>query len=139
MTDLRKLRKQALKEYGATLSKLSVRLTIIQDEEIPTISGKRPIKVWRSRSHLVQLWQEDDPAYPGMLRLSVCRTRLRPDGQWEDGLTWDELHAIKSEVGYADWYAVEVYPPVKDVQNIANFRHLWLLPQPLSIGFRRQG
>lgn len=79
--------------------------------------------VFRSRQYLVQVFAEVCG-----IRLSVNRTKIKPGtDMWDDGLTWDELQKIKSEVGYADWWAAELYPPSADVVNVANMRHLWLL------------
>lgn len=114
---------------------LSETLTPIPPEEFPPTTPL-PSKAWCSRKYLVQLYSEENAQYPGMMRMSVCRTTRNSQGGWKDGLTWDELQAIKREIGFGDWYAVEVYPPDQDVVNVANFRHLWLLPVPLSIGFK---
>jgi hypothetical protein len=70
---------------------------------------------------------------PGMLRLSVNRTELDASGNWKDGITWDELQAIKSAVGYGDRDAVEAYPKNVDVVNVANIRHLWILPNHAAL------
>lgn len=50
-------------------------------------------------------------------------------GEWADGISWDELMRIKSEVGYKDSWAVEVYPSDSHVINVANMRHLFLLKE----------
>lgn len=54
---------------------------------------------------------------------------------WADGLTWDELQAIKRDVGFGDWYGFEIYPPDQQVVNAANIRHLWISPEPFGIGW----
>lgn len=92
-----------------------------------------PLEVWRSRRSVVQVYSEAN----GVLRMSVNRPALREDGRWRDGLTWDELQRLKREIGRGDLYAVEVYPRDADVVNVANMRHLWLLPEPLPIGWTR--
>ncbi len=61
------------------------------------------------------------PRANGVQRLSIRRA----DGR--EGVTWDELMAVKAEIGLAERWAVEVYPPDADVVNVANMRHLWLL------------
>lgn len=109
-------------------------LTPVPESEWPPIEP-RPIKVWLSRKYLVQLYTDANPAYPGLLRLSVCRGTLNAAGRWNDRLTWDELQAIKREIGFGEWYGVEIYPPDHRVVNVANMRHLWLLPTPLPIGW----
>jgi hypothetical protein len=112
---------------------LPEQLTPVPRDEFPPI-GVLPVQAWRSRKYLVQLWDESH-GYHGMMRLSVCRVKQNASGRWQDGLTWDELQAIKREIGYGDWYAIEVYPRDEDIVNVANFRHLWLLPVPLPIGW----
>lgn len=116
------------------VSQLPSVLTPVPESEFPPIQP-RPIKVWRSRKYLVQLYDESTATYPGMMRLSILRATMKPDGRWEDGLTWDELQGIKREIGFGDMYAVEVYPRDADLINVANIRHLWLLPMPLEIGW----
>ena len=57
---------------------------------------------------------------------------------WKDGLKWDELQKVKADVGYADDYAIEIYPKDKDIVNDANMRHLWVFrDKPLNIGWTR--
>jgi hypothetical protein len=130
--------RRALKrEQHAFVGELPAVLAPIPPSEFPPVEPL-PIKAWRSRKYLVQLYEEQNVYFPGMLRLSVCRARKKTDGGWEDGLTWDELHAIKREVGFGDWYGIEIYPAEKQVINVANFRHLWLLPTPLPIGWMQK-
>src|SRR5690606_15920558 len=88
--------------------------------------------VWRSRDFLVQGVKE--PA--GIIRLSICRTNLDRKGDWTDGITWDQLQRLKSEAGFGDLDAVEVYPAASDVVNVANLRHLWVFPAPLPFAWR---
>jgi len=109
----------------------------------------RRIAVWVSRQYLVQAFAEkpvrlDVPLRlePGhderpieVLRLSVCRVTRNVHSRWDDGLSWDELQAIKRKIGFARSYAIEIYPPDVDVVNVANMRHLWLLSRPLPIGW----
>lgn len=109
-------------------------LTLIPREEYPVLP-ELPLKAWRSRKYIVQLYETWNIVYPGLLRLSVTRTQLQTNGRLKDGITWDELQAIKREIGYGEFYAVEVFPPDRDIINVANVRHLWILPTPLPIGW----
>lgn len=84
-----------------------------------------PVRVLRSTDFLVQVYDHESA-----IRLSICRTSLRGDGRWDDGITWDELQRIKAEAGYGDRWAIEVYPPDEDVVNVGNLRHLWLTDAP---------
>jgi hypothetical protein len=92
-----------------------------------------PSAVFRSRTHLVQVYDEGD----GMQRLSILRTQLNKAGEWVDGIPWDELQDIKRQIGMGDKYAIEIYPRDRDIVNVANLRHLWVLDQPLSIGWTK--
>ena len=90
--------------------------------------------LWRSRGFLVQGFNEA----AGVIRISVNRTSLdTKTGRWVDGITWDELQRLKGEAGYADLFAVEIYPAESDVVNVGNLRHLWLLPEPPAFAWRR--
>lgn len=91
------------------------------------------LAVFRSRTFLVMKFAAEKPA---IVRLSVNRTTLSGD-RWADNITWDELQAIKLELGYFSEDAVEVYPPATDVVNVANMRHLWILTEPLPFAWRR--
>lgn len=94
-----------------------------------------PQAVWRSRQYLVL--QYDVPPLRGVeaRRLTVNRTSLGSDGHWQQDIPWDDLQRCKRETGHGDWYGIEIYPRERDVVNIANMRHLWLLAEPLNIGW----
>lgn len=83
----------------------------------------QPIRAFRSRDFLAQIFAEPN----GNIRISVNRTDQNKDGTWKDGISWDELQEIKRQIGYGDRLAVEIYPPDRDVVNVANMRHLWVL------------
>lgn len=82
-------------------------------------------EVWRSDEFLVQIFEESN----GIERLSVVRARISGD-RWQDGITWDDLQRLKNECGRGNKCATEIYPADKDVVNVANMRHLWVLPEP---------
>lgn len=107
----------------------------VPKEKWPNSKGKAPEKVWFNKQYLVQLLDER-----GNLRLTINRVHakiVKGKPIWEDGITWDELQEIKNSVGYSDYWAVEAYPPVKDVVNVANMRHLWLLKEPPEYGWKK--
>lgn len=91
-----------------------------------------PERVYRNRDFLVQVYARER----GAQRITICRTKLRRDGDYEDGISWDELQEIKSKMGFGDRDAVEVYPPERDVANVANMRHLWVLDYRLDFAWR---
>lgn len=98
-------------------------------QEVPVEAGatsvdgrSRPCRAWRSRSFLAVLWC----APSGQLCLSVNRTMIDGNGDWLDGITWDELLRVKSECGLGLLWGVEAYPPALEVMHDANMRHLFL-------------
>ncbi len=130
----RKQRQEFYREHHAFVRTLPDTLTVVPEYEYPPMNPK-PIRAWRSKKYVVQEWRESNPDYPNLIRLSVCRSTIKSDGTWQEDITWEELQSLKREIGYGDWYAIEIYPRDCDVVNVANFRHLWLLREPLSIGW----
>ena len=51
----------------------------------------------------------------------------RTDGK--DGITWDQLQQIKDEHLGPEVAAVEFYPPIANVVDELNMRHLWEVPE----------
>lgn len=93
-----------------------------------------PNRVWLGGEYLVQIY--DAPG--GYARLTVSSTK-RVGRSWADGIPWDDLQAIKSACGFGSRDAAELYPPTREVVNVANMRHLWLLPEGerLPFGWRK--
>jgi hypothetical protein len=60
----------------------------------------------------------------------VSRCELQNDGNWKDGILWDELMEVKTAVGFGERWAVEVFPPDAHLVNVANMRHLWITHRP---------
>lgn len=113
--------------------KLPAALMPIPREQWPgTPTDDVRLRAWRSRDFLVQEFAAKAPAD---VRLSINRTTLVGD-RWSDNITWDELQRIKTECGYAERDAVEVFPPDRNVVNVANMRHLWVLREPLAFAWR---
>lgn len=101
-----------------------------------TATDPAPIAAWRNNTFLVQAFAAPND----VIRLSVNKTSVKGFTKklhpiWSDGITWEELQAIKSELGYGQMWAVECYPPDDQVVNVANMRHLWLLPKPPNFGW----
>ena len=83
------------------------------------------MKCFRNRDFLVQVFDEVE-----VTRISVNRIKIDKSGtKWKDGITWDELQEIKHRLGYGGRCAVEIYPPDKNVVNVANIRHLFILKE----------
>ncbi len=96
-------------------------------------SDGAPARVWRSREFFVMQFTAPSPA---ACRLSVLRTQVAGD-RWKDGISWDDLQRIKRECGFGDFDAVEVYPQDRDIVNVANIRHLWVMEAPLAFKWRK--
>lgn len=105
----------------------------IPREQWPQDLEMTRLRVIRSRDYLVQVFDADSG-----LRISVNRTKLLGTGRWDDGLTWDELQAVKKMIGYGDYWAVEIYPADDSVVNVANMRHLWILKEPPTFGWHKK-
>jgi hypothetical protein len=95
--------------------------------EWPPRSPEKLIRVLRSRDFMVQVYQEAG----NIVRLSVQRCAYdTATGRWKDGISWDDLQHLKTLAGFADQAAVELYPPLASEVNVANLRHLFVLPEP---------
>ena len=124
---LKKRQKENLKQLN-----LNDKLTELLKEDWPDGKDNNRIKVYISKKYMVQIFKENN----NLIRLSINKTSH--DGlSWTDGIPWDELQKIKNEVGYEDFDAVEIYPKERDVVNVSNMRHLWVMPEQLSFGWRK--
>lgn len=96
--------------------------------------GRGQLAVWRSRTFLVQAFPEPND----IIRLSVNRTEWdERTHRWRSDISWDDLQRLKAEAGYGDRWAVEVLPAAADVVNVANMRHIWLLPEAPEFAWRK--
>jgi hypothetical protein len=95
----------------------------------------RVVGMFRSRTHLVQVYEAQPPA---LVRLSIQRCALNDYGGWVDGIDWETLQRLKSEAGYGEYDAVEVYPTDGDVVNVANLRHLFVMREQLPFTWRKK-
>ena len=111
------------------------KLTSIEKDKWPTQNQTRPLlSVLRSSRFLVMIYRERE----GVLWMSVNRTEVK-GSRWVDGITWDELQALKREAGFGERDAIEIYPRDEDVVDVANIRHLFILEDSLvEFGWRRQ-
>lgn len=110
------------------------RLVEIPRDEWPVRDHPKLARVLRCRDFLVQVFAE-----PGdVLRLSIQRCAFdRTSGRWVDGITWDDLQHLKTLAGYGERTALEVFPPDADMVNVANLRHLWIVPEAPAFMWRR--
>jgi hypothetical protein len=113
-------------------AKQPARLTQVPIGDFPR-NDSTLFAAYRSRNFLVQLFNEC-----GVVRVSVNRTSVNSAGGWIDGIAWDELMEIKRQLGMGDKYAIEVLPQDKEIVNVANMRHFFVLPEPLQYGWFRK-
>lgn len=108
----------------------SRKLVYITKDKWPYIPGEL-IELWKSRDFVVQIY-----AQAGGERISISRTVEKRPGVWEDGISWDEIQGLKEQCGRGDKLAIEIYPADKNVVNVANMRHIWVLPDLQDIATR---
>lgn len=96
-------------------------------------ASAKPIRVLRSRDFVCQIFKCTDGA---TRRLSFCRAEINNDGQWKDGISWDELQSLKTQAGFGNYDAVEIYPSDYDIVNVANMRHLWIVDTPITFKWK---
>lgn len=88
-----------------------------------------PCRVWLSVAFLAVVYKQGGDT--ASHRVSINRVEFdTAEGRWKEGITWDELQAIKAGIGFGDRCAVEIFPPDKSLVNVANMRHLWILKEP---------
>ncbi len=104
-----------------------------QDEWPPGMSPKL-LAVMRSRDYLVQIFDEQKPV---LVRLTINRCAITPAGGWQEDIPWVDLQRLKSEAGYGEFDAVEVFPNDIDVVNVASMRHIFVMAEPLSFAWRK--
>ena len=134
----RQTRRRKQQKYRASLKKYSDTLEPLTKEDCKRISGteppKRLIKAYISKKFFVQLYQEEDKP----LRISINRTGLTSNYDWEDSITWDDIQKIKNEIGFKDKDCVEIYPAEKNAVNVANMRHIWVMEDLLDFSWKNK-
>lgn len=80
------------------------------------------IGIWESDTYKAYAYKDQNA-----IRLDV----ERKDGK--DGITWDEMQAIKNACGFKNQDAIEFYPAEADVINTGNVRHLYIFNEKLPL------
>ena len=132
----RQERRALVREMRKQATAWPLHLVEVPESDWPLAPGlDRPLAIWRSRQYLVMRFPAPPLGRVEVRRLTVNRVTLGLDGHWDQNIPWTELQRCKRETGHGNWYAVEIYPRERDVVNEANMRHLWLLSEPLAIGW----
>ena len=109
----------------------------IHKSQWPKSEGEPPERVYRNDDFLVQVKKDN-----GFTRLTINRVKYDTPYHGfpvlEGRIGWDELQDIKDSIGYIDQWAVECYPPYDEIVNVANMRHLWILPSKPEFGWSKR-
>jgi len=135
MIDRKKLRSLQL-QLDMANAKYTDKIIPIPMSEWPPLYNSfsiKPIEVYRNNRFIIQVYVENGDK----TRISVNRTQLGRDGKWIDDISWDDLQEIKRSIGFGDQMAVEVYPRDKDLVNVDNMRHLWLIDNNTDLGWKK--
>ncbi len=107
--------------------KFSTKFVKVKRAQWPGYVPKGLFEVWRNQDYLIQLFHEERCVD----RMSVCTTHIDTSQlDWTEGISWNDLQHMKQAIGRGSQSAVEIYPPEDCIVNVANMRHLWLLPEP---------
>jgi hypothetical protein len=90
------------------------------------------VEAWVNNVVSVQVYLRDTPW--GFVRHLGVR---RHDGAELAG--WDLLERVKNEVVGQDSIALEVYPPARDVVDLAPMRHLFVVPESFPVPLTIKG
>lgn len=121
----------ARRDHQRRLRAMPVTMTRQDQARIDATGAEaKPLQCWQSRDFLAMVYSDPQKDGTFITRISIQRTELQNDGTWKDGITWDDIHRIKREIGFGDLWAVECFPPDAAVVNVANIRHLWIVPTP---------
>jgi hypothetical protein len=122
--------KQVNRFLARESQKFSEEMQMIPYEEWPSIHKStelkcKPLALWRSKKFMAQVVEEPN----GSIRISINRTSINSKYEFIDGISWDDLQNIKNQIGFQDFDCIELYPAREDVVNVANIRHLFVLPE----------
>lgn len=132
----REQRRAAAKYLAKEAQKYPAHLIDVPREAWPQSGETTRIRLLRSREYLLQVFIEQNPFV--VVRLSINRTQITPNGGWKQDISWEDLQRLKGEAGYGEFDAVEVFPSDKDVVNVANMRHLWVLRNKVPFAWRQK-
>ncbi len=99
-------RRDMSKEMRRENDKWPLRLREIKREDWPRRllllpPSRQPVRAFRSREFFAQIYRDR-----GGFRISISRTMIKGGGDWQDGITWDDLQRLKREAGYGPSWAV---------------------------------
>lgn len=84
------------------------------------------IERWISKNFDVRVYKHAD----GSERLFINRRSVDEEQKtWKGDITWDELMEIKRQCGRGDKFALEIFPKDKNIVNVGNYRHLWIVDE----------
>ena len=118
---LEKAKRVLINTYPEELTRVSE-----DDPNLPYTSHPQDLdSIWRNKKFTVMVWN-----VPAGKKMTISRNTWDSHAcRYKDGITWDEIMEIKRGIGMGEENAVEFYPPDSEVINIANVRHIWILPK----------
>ena len=121
---LEKAKRMLIATYPETLEKVPE-----NDPNLPYTSHPQDLdSIWRSKKYTVMVWN-----VPAGKKMTISRNEWDSHtGRYKDSILWDEIMEIKRQIGFGEQNAIEFYPPDSEVINIANVRHIWLLPKSIT-------
>lgn len=139
MSGLQALSRKERERVARQLEKINAKypehlIDVPKESWPPTAAFKQaamPFRVMRSRDYMVQLFLEVDQ----IVRMSVIRTEITTSGKWKENISWEDLQSLKAQAGYAAREAIEIFPSAGNEVNVANMRHLWVLPYAIPFAW----
>lgn len=122
---------QTLAHVAITNAQYPEHMQQVPPSALPDGTPTSMISVWRSRYFVAQVHRE-----PNAIRISVNRTEYDTEKQsWKESISWDELMAIKQQIGYGNQWAYECFPAEVDTVNVSNMRHLFIPDERPAFGW----
>ena len=106
--------------------KYSNRIEAIPESEWPGNSDDKVLGAYRSCNYLI-IVSDAGEQMDGLVQITVQRTSIDREGNFDDGIDYDTLQIIKNEVGYSNYDAIEVFPRHIDYYAQPNVRYLWVM------------
>lgn len=94
--------------------------------QIETQFREQSIAAWESEEFKAGLF-----TFQGYMRLSIW-----PLEETSSPVSWEALQKVKSDCGFGNFEAIEIYPRDGQVVNTANARHLYLVAEALPFAMK---
>lgn len=110
----------------------------VPKQEWPDSAPPALVKLFRSNEFLVQQYRDGDYIRLTVNRATTSAEDYETNGQdWQGDIDWEEMQKLKAQCGFKNQWAVEVFPPDREIVNVASMRHLWVLPAEPEYGWTK--